>query len=145
MLNDFDSIYIGRNWMSFLLYLSRSYPLGAHKLILSHDNYSKPYKRSLIYFVCSRSWSTKNNLSSAYCKIGRPSSTKSGTTPTHKLVIQIANILAIKLYKIEKSGLTCLSHFVCGKEVSNITIYLNTHTHRFQKLIMEELELPTYQ
>jgi hypothetical protein len=51
------------------------------KIIFRSNNCSKTQGNNFIFLDCSKSWSIKRILSSAYCMIDNPSSTRWGMAP----------------------------------------------------------------
>ena len=90
------------------------------KLILRPDSCSKAQRIVLMLWACSRLWSIKRIVSSAYCSIDSPSSTKWGTTPLSKpsafaLLMKSVSMSATKLKRMGESGSPCLSLFFVWK------------------------------
>ena len=90
------------------------------KLILRPDNCSNAHSKSFRFFACSRLFSIKRIVSSAYCKTERPLSTRCGTIPLNywfslALAIKIASMSTTILKSMGDSGSPCLTHFLVWK------------------------------
>ena len=84
------------------------------KLVLRPDNCSKAHSKSFMFLASSRSFSMKRIVSSAYCKIDKPLSTRFGTRPLINSVcfarsIKIAKISTTILKRIGDNGSPCLT------------------------------------
>ena len=112
------------------------------KFIFNPDNCSKAQRINFMLWACSWLCSKKRIVSSAYCEMEIPPSTRCGTTPPTwssvlALLIIIANISATTLNNIGERGSPCLRLFFVWKKgpTSSLTLIatlppeMNDFTH----------------
>ena len=91
------------------------------KFIFNPDNCSKAQRINFMLWACSRLCSKKRIVSSAYCRIDKPPSTRWGTTlrswsSVFFLFMKSASISATILNNIDERGSPCWSPFFLWKK-----------------------------